>query len=34
MACGAGYWIAGIAGTVIALVVLAALRPVERMLFP
>jgi putative Mg2+ transporter-C (MgtC) family protein len=34
MACGAGFWAAGITGIVLALVVLAVMRPVERMIFP
>jgi putative Mg2+ transporter-C (MgtC) family protein len=34
MACGAGLWAAGVAGIVLALLLLAALRPFERLVFP
>ena len=34
MACGAGYWVGGITGIVLALVVLTVLRPIERRVFP
>lgn len=34
MACGTGFWAAGIAGVVLAILVLAVLRPIERKVFP